>query len=81
MNQLGINHTRSVGHQPCSNFVMNQLGINHTGSDRAIASSRLCKWAIVKIYRDFFKESSIDNTSSRFTAFFDLSPQLVIILL
>ena len=31
MNQLGINHTRPVGHQPYPNFVMNQLGINHTG--------------------------------------------------
>ena len=32
MNQLGINHTGSVGHQPYPGFVMNQLGINHTGS-------------------------------------------------
>ena len=32
MNQLSINHTGSVEHQPYSGFVMNQLGINHTGS-------------------------------------------------
>ena len=31
MNQLGINHTRPVGHQPYPGFVMNQLDINHTG--------------------------------------------------
>ena len=31
MNQLGINHTEPVGHQPYPGFVMNQLGINHTG--------------------------------------------------
>ena len=33
MNQLGINHTGPVGHQPYPGFVMNQLGINHTGPE------------------------------------------------
>ena len=32
MNQLGINHTGPIRHQPYPDFVMNQLGINHTGS-------------------------------------------------
>ena len=32
MNQLAINHTGSVVHQPYPGFIMNQLGINHNGS-------------------------------------------------
>ena len=30
MNQLGIDHTGPVEHQPYPDLVMNQLGINHT---------------------------------------------------
>ena len=60
---------------------MNQLGINHTRPDKALTIPGLCKWAIAKIDRECFKGSFIYNTSSRFTTFSNLSPELVIISL
>ena len=63
-------------------FEFDQLEVIYNRPDRSfIAPSRIFKWAIAKIDRECFKESFIDNTSSRFVAFSDLSPQLVIISL
>ena len=54
----------------------------YTGPDRSFtASSGLFQWAIAKIDRECFKENFIDNASSRFTAFSNLSPRMVIISL
>ena len=63
-------------------FNVDQLNVIYTGPDKSFtASSGLFKWANAKIDRECFKESFIDNTSSRFTTFSDLSPRLVIISL
>ena len=60
----------------------NQSYVIYTGPNRSFtAPFGLFKWAIAKIDRECFKESFIDNTSSRFAAFSDLSPRLVIISL
>ena len=61
-------------------FNVDRLDVIYTGSDRSFTTpSGLFKWAIAKIDRKCFKESFIDNTFSKFAAFSNLSPRLVII--
>ena len=63
-------------------FNVDRLDVTYTGLDKSFFTpSGLFQWAIAKIDRECFKENFIDNTSSRFAAFSDLSLRLVIISL
>ena len=63
-------------------FNVDKLDVIYTGLDMSFTVPfGLFKWTIAKIDREYFKENFIDNTSSRFAVFSDLSPRLVIISL
>ena len=63
-------------------FEVDRLVVVYTGPDRSFyCVIQAFKWVIAKIDRKCFKESCIDNTSSRFVAFSNLSLRLVIISL
>ena len=84
VDQLDVIYTRLDRSFYCAiqAFNVDQLDVIYTGPDRSFSAPfGLFKWTIAKIDRECFKESFIDNTSSRLRTFSDLSPRLVIISL